>query len=450
MGKPGFSVATGASTQLNFQNLKPNRGYYTLRLTAALDFREEKEIEVRLGTDGQKLGVFNIRYAHPFQPFDLSIDAKWIPAIRQQGLSLVQTKGTVDAWFFAAEPDMDALDGLQPQLLFSKQRTGTETDFLTNLHSLNVISPFGWLGGCGMDGLYELYRAGDKSALSALQKLLSLFLSDEKGIIYENPQTIPIDGTFNSIEDFLPFACIADLFPTHPSILKATDFLLARKNNNGLIVSGNDVTTEGCYTVAYPLAVIAKRTNNKQLAQIAVDQLTHRMRLLTSERAIYQRSTLAGVQTFQNWGRGVAWYLLGTIKTLNILHETPFGELAGVDALRQSFQTCVGWIVPLQDKNGLWFSYLDQPETGIDTSATAGIASAIGWGCSLNLLPATLLTNARRAYTGLGEYITTDGFLTHVSQINRGGEALQKSGYRVISQFGMGLMGQLKAVLDKN
>nr|WKN34271.1 hypothetical protein K4G66_17985 [Tunicatimonas sp. TK19036] len=48
-------------------------------------------------------------------------------------------------------------------------------------------------------------------------------------------------------------------------------------------------------------------------------------------------------------------------------------------------------------------------------------------------------------WNGLLTYLTSDGLLDGVAQSNRGGEALQRSDYRVISQIGMGLMAQLYA-----
>ena len=41
-------------------------------------------------------------------------------------------------------------------------------------------------------------------------------------------------------------------------------------------------------------------------------------------------------------------------------------------------------------------------------------------------------------------------FLTHLSQINWRGEALQTGSYRLTSQFGLELLAQLKAALEVN
>ncbi|WP_165452360.1 hypothetical protein [Paenibacillus thalictri] len=42
-----------------------------------------------------------------------------------------------------------------------------------------------------------------------------------------------------------------------------------------------------------------------------------------------------------------------------------------------------------------------------------------------------------------------DGLLGGVSQTNQSGEEIQRSGYRVLFQMGMGLMAQLGAALGK-
>lgn len=417
-----------------------------LRITAAIDFRDEKQVKVYLPGSGVTIGVFVIRYAHPFQPFEIAIDPEYLEEIAKNGIGLELTGGTDDAWFFAPDPSMDDNLGLQPHLL-AGECSDTEGSFYRNLYSMNSFSPFGWMGGSVQDALYELHLAGDTVATSTLRAHLDHYLDDEKGIIFENPYTMPMDGTFNSIEDFLPFACIAPLHPDHVSIEYALRHLLRLKNEEGLIMDGRYVTTEGCYTVAYPLAVIAERRADADLAQIALDQLLHRIRLLTDKEAIYQRATPDGSKGFRNWGRAVVWQLLGIVKTLRIIERNDFGELKGIDTVKQSFIQGVELAVGHRDEQGMWHAYIDHHEYGVDTSATAGIAASIAWGVKQELLDPAYLPIAGKAYRGLLNYVSPDGFLRNVSQINRGGEELQRSPYRVITQFGMGLMAQLKAAL---
>ncbi len=91
---------------------------------------------------------------------------------------------------------------------------------------------------------------------------------------------------------------------------------------------------------------------------------------------------------------------------------------------------------------------MDQQDILPDTSGSAGIAAAIAIGVNEKILPAAYQENARKCWKGLLHYITPDGYLKGVAQDNRGGEALQKSDYRVIAQMAMGLMVQLAAELN--
>ena len=439
------ATTTQSPTRLRFPMVKPDADLLYFRITAAIDFREEKTIALYLPESGQTIGTLEIKYAHPFQPFQTIIDARWLSEINKQGIALRMGKGTQTPWFFRPDALPPDGTGLAPQLLAANQ-PASEKEFLRTLYSMNSFSPFGWMGGCVQDALYELHRQGSSEATRTLTTHLDHYLDEQQGIVFENPHTQPRDGTFNSIEDFLPFAAIVNLHPDHPAVQKAVDFCLDHRNDQGIIINGRHLTTEGCYTVAYPLAMIARQRKDARLAQIALDQLIHRIRYLTDESAVYQRATLAGEKAYRNWGRGVAWYLLGIIKTLIVLQDSPF-SLSGTDAVRQAFVSAArmadGWKSP----EHLWYCFLDQAETEVDTSASAGIAAALAWGVQLGVLPAQHRRSVRRTYRSLRNYLTPDGFLTQVSQINRGGEALQKSGYRVISQFGMGLMGQLKAAL---
>ena len=440
------SASTEPVTRLLFPRIDHSSKPVYFRLTAAIDFREEKTIRVYLPESGQDIGVLDIKYAYPFQPFQVVIDPKWLSEVSRQGIALAMIKGTRPPWFFQPATLPSDATGLSPQLLV-RERPGSEKEFLRTLCSMNSLSPFGWMGGCVQDALYELRRNGNSQASQILQTQLSYYLDEKYGIILESPRTQPLDGTFNSIEDFLPFAAIVNLYPHHPAIQKAVDFCLDRSNDRGIILAGEHITTEGCYTVAYPLATIAQIRKDAALAQKAVDQLLFRHQYLINNNAVYQRATLEGKRAFCNWGRGVAWYLLGTVKTLRILQGSSF-DLPDLDEVRSTFVATVQMVSQWKNSDNLWYAFLDQPQTKIDTSASAGIAAAIVWGHRLGVLPKAYLYSAKATYRSLQKYLTPDGFLTQITQINRGGEALQRGGYRVIAQFGMGLMGQLKAALE--
>jgi len=211
----------------------------------------------------------------------------------------------------------------------------------------------------------------------------------DKRIVFESPHTVPLDGTFNSIEDFLPLVAIAGLYTDHISIYNGINFMMKYKNKDGVILNG-DLTTEGCYTLAYPLAFLAVIRKDESLAQAALNQLTSRINYLTTESptapAIYQRSDLKGNPSYRNWGRGVAWFLLGSVKAYRLLDKSNYGNPEDLAKVKDSLAFHIPWIVKFQNKQGMWSAYLDRPETGVDTSTTGGIAAAIAWACEVGIL----------------------------------------------------------------
>lgn len=435
LGRKVFPVATGKETILKFATVPTDNKPLFLRLTAGIDFREEKTIELFFPKSREVFGQWLFRYAYPFQPFQLPIDNRYKRRTAEEGIGLRLTQGATDAWFYGPN-NSSGFDAFCPQLL-SEGVFRAEDVFFDNLFSLNSLSPFGWMGGCVIDGLYDLYLKGNQKAYNILVKQLSYFLDDNIGVRFENPHTIPMDGKFNSVEDFLPFAAIAPLYPDHIAVRQAIDSSLEKARSTSIL------TTEGCYTLAYPMARMAAVRNDSTLAETAVKQLQIRTERLVEEKAIFQRGNADGVKTFKNWGRGVAWYVLGMAKTLNTLEENGFSRLQGIPELKNTLSEVTAWIIPMQNPDGLWSNYIDTPSMSADTSSSAGIAAAIAFGVAKGYLPKVYFPHAEKTYRSLMKYVTCDGFITQSSQINRGGEELQRSTYRVITQFSMGLTAQL-------
>ncbi|NND06524.1 MAG: hypothetical protein HKN87_09090 [Saprospiraceae bacterium] len=448
LGWPAFPVSHRSEhTVLHFEKPTQTSSQAWLRLTAAIDFREEKKIDVLLPKSGEKIGQFNIRYAHPFQPFQVKVMKKHLRKIQKDGIELRQITGKKDAWFFGPTIDHKDSLGFHPHLLIGSNESALST-FKQNMYGLQVLSPFGWMGGCVLDALSEMEKTGDQKAAENLSRHLSHFLHEDYGVRYENPHTEPLDGRFNSIEDFLPFSAIIRKRPQHPSIERAMQFLLQYEQPDGLIISGNKMSTEGCYTVAYPLAVWAVYKHDAAIAQKSIRQISLRARYLMSDHGIHQQGTRDGSLAFKNWGRGIAWLMLGTAKVIRELKEGGFDHLPALVELTYILQRAAALVTHLQTSDGLWRSFIDRPEVAIDTSASAGIAAALAWGNYIGILEERYTDQAELTQQNLPRFLTADGLLTQVSQINRGGESLQASDYRVIAQFGMGLMAQLDAALN--
>jgi hypothetical protein len=419
-----------------------------LRIAVALDFRAERQVEAVLAGSGARLGVFDIRYAYALQPFELRLDPAQTSAALAEGVALRAGSGELPLWIFDDAQGEGEKAFFNPHLLLEEDvGGGGQTVFVDEMASLVSLQPFGWLEGCVLDGLQDLARSGRvPQAQTALDAHLAHFLDDNGRLVFEDLRNRPSDDAFPGIESTLPVAVIASQRPGHPVVRLAVDFWEARRRDGGIVCDGGTATAEGAYTVGYPLAVIAARTGREDLARWALRQITTRIELLPKDRDLYLRCPLNGEgRTFRNWARAYAWYMLGLTRTWATLRASSFSALPGMDVLWGEARRITSEALRFRQPDGLWTCFLDRPETGVDTSGSAGIAAAMAIGVRSGLLPEYLMAPARKAEEALAAYLTPDGLLSGVAQHNAGGEALQTGGYRVISQMGMGLLAQLHA-----
>lgn len=414
-------------------------GAARLRLTVAFDARENIRLRATTARTGEALGRFDIRFAYPFQPFDLQLTARQVEQVISQGVELEMERGAGPLWLFReAPPEFGGLLG--PHLRSS--RPAAAESFAEALASPAVAQPFGWMEGCVLDGLEQrlIYRRTQREE-AALAWHLQAFFDTRQMPRYVPHTEAPVS---HGAEGLLPFAALAKHNAAHPAFEAMLEFCdRAAAATGGIIRDGRTTTAEGCYTVAYPLAVLGVATDDRRLRELAVKQLLHRIERLAGLNTLYLRAADDGARTFPNWARGVAWFALGLIRTANAL---PPAEVSA--KVREAFAWCAELALRWQDPRGLWSCFLDQPETGVDSSGSAGIAAALAAGARLLPQPARFIRAARAAHRELmSRYLVPGGFLGSASQANRDGERLQRHGYRVIAHYGAGLLAQLDAAL---
>lgn len=419
----------------------PNRhsGRIFLRLFIAMEIRVRHEIDVLLGDTDQQIGSLSVWYANSLQLFECELDTS-LQELAQQGFTLKVTSdtGPVYAYVLKEHP------GSHIYVENPSSKPATATHYLSTLPSLWTMQPFGWMEGCLLDGLQALAHARKSSAIRAhIRQRLSLFLPDEQHIRYESYHGLPIDNEVKNWEAGLPFATIAKEFPNHASIRLFTDFCEQRIENG--ITTGSNLTAEGCYHLAFPLATIGGYTKKKEWIDIALIELTERIALLQQGDVLYQRAYKKKDHVeFRNWARGYAWYLMGLVRSYRVIHAT--GSFKGdprVSLLKDAFEFCANNVLKHQLAEGGWRAYVDLPETGFDASGTSGIASALKYAHEMRWNVAFDKSARQRVRSRLEQSLTADGFLKDSTQVNRGGDELQKSDYRVIAQYAMGLMAHL-------
>lgn len=408
-----------------------------LRLSVAVEMWEQAILQVTVPDGkGTQLGVLDIRSSSVLVPYELKIDGTHRQKIKTYGIELKLLTPEPFGFFGGSMAKM-ANTVFVPHLLVSSEEIGTIDDFLNCFMSLNSIQAFGWREGTVLDGLWQLYSLkGEERALQAIKDHFDLFFEGEN-LKYENSRNDPRDNEIDGIESTIPYATLARISPDHPILKTVIEAWDSYTQKNGMVTDGATITAEGCYTVAYPMAVIGKAWNDKGLKKRAIEQLKHRLVLIEKEKLNLRYHTNTGTYTYKNWARGAAWTLLGFARTIAELK----GEIKDKEIIRM-FKKGVDNAIAMQQENGLWNGFM-HTNNAPDTSGSAGISAAILIGIKEGLLPETYRRYAEKCWKTLPDYLTPDGFLKGVSQDNRGGVALQEGDYRVIAQMGMGMMAQL-------
>ena len=447
-----FAVpAAGKSGRATLQFGKPEMPFaeMRLRICTVMEIREEIRIDVYSVASRLLIGTFDIRFPHPLQPFEILVDPSHHEDVLRKGVSLQMVKGSGPAWFLAGKGlQGEKYPALRTHLLLSNVQGGRQ-QYHSMLGSLNSIQPFGLMEGCVLDGLYDLFRStGNHTFLTTLSNHLALFFDKEKRLDYEDPQGNVQKDTFYGTAGTLPLAVVAKLEPRHPVISRFIKFCEANLSEDGLIADDGRISAEGCYTLAYPLAEVAVVRSDPSLAMLAIKQLLLRHRYLFREGDLYPYGYRNGPSGISGRATGVAWYLLGMVKTLvSLTKNEGFTRLEGVDEIRAHYEAAVSWTLRHQQSDGLWFSYLKEGISGTDTSGSAGIAAAMALGEKHGWLSVPVRENAGRTFRQLEKMLTPDGYLKGASPVNVADENQQQGSYRVISPWALGLLAMLEAAL---
>lgn len=425
---------------LRWPDLKASAKPTHLRIVVGLDERDAKEVEVSLAGTGRRLGVIDVRFPAQFQVYQLALSPADVEAAIREGVALRLMKGS-DLEILNGGADLPA--ALRPHLM-SPGNLSPRQEFRLRLRSLASVQQFGWMEGCVTEGLLDLAELPDgQPDRDGANRHLGMFIRNGR-LTYESTRSTPSDDRIYGIEATLPFASLARTDRNHPLLPVALEGWKSRRRPSGAIQDGTSMSSEGAYTVAYPMAIIARARQDDELMREALRQCRHRMSLFEGHR-FWRTLEEDGRRNDRNWARGIAWQLLGLVRTLEVA-----GDRDDVADLREHLRLFSGWIMQYQRTDGLWSVIVNEPGLTADTSGSAGIAAALARAARKGWIDPAAGRCAERTLAGLHKHLTPDGFLGGASQSNKGGLELQKSEYRVIYQMGMGLMGQLIAAVEEN
>ncbi len=462
-GRPTLPVVYGGeATVLRWSNLSPAAlspaaGGGEFRITAVVDHRHPHRIAATNAASGEAMGTIDVLFSTAGEVFPLSLTGPQVAAAARDGIALRLVDDLPPLWLTAPGESVHpaiAPNLMTPQWLESDGTSGKLDAFLSLFCSTASLQPCDWMEACVLDGLNDRARAGRDDAAAALRDHLDVFFPVGGAFRHEDIVGGPIDDQPCGQENHGPIAVAAMHRPDHRALRITAEAFDRQHTRADGTATQERVVAETSYSMAYVMMSMAVHAGFDALRQRALAQLRgNRDRLAEADDLWLRWNPATGERTFGNWSRGVAWYFLGLVRTLSLLEcEQRPADL--VDEVRR----VAAWVIHHQDQRGLWSVYLKEEGLSPDTSGSAGIAAALAIAHRHEMIAASSAeapaaeAAARRALVGLVNYLTPDGWLTGVSQSNKSqthAMDIQRSSYRVIGPWGMGMLAQLCAALGE-
>ncbi|GEM85199.1 glycoside hydrolase family 88 protein [Meiothermus hypogaeus] len=345
-----------------------------------------------------------------------------------------QRLGPTSAWMAVPVVTVSPLQRMLDEFLLR----GAATDYL------------GWMIGCTTTGLCNLHQTtGEAPYLQALRQRLAgvgeglpLEGREGRGEVVEEPGYIDLIN--QKLESFAPVAALAYLQQVQPTPERAQLLrALGRQMLETASLERDFLTTEGCFTLAFPLAACATVLGEHAWWAVAWQECARRWDFLYRGDLVLQRAYHDGRSYMVNWSRGTAWLVLGTVQTAL---QLPSGY-PGRAELASRLTRMAPLLLRQQRPDGLWSVFTDQPNLPAETSGSAGIAAGLALAARAGWLGTEALQAAQRCAQGLAGFLEPDGCLGGVSQHNPASEVALQTHYRIRAAWGTGLYAQLIAAL---
>lgn len=430
-------VSISAEQRLRLAVPSGIRGHHALILVPAVDGREVLTLRI---DDEAGRAIASMVIPYPTVGERLSVPLGEVPSAT---LTVrVVSAGTLHV--LHAPDGAGSLTAVAPHLL--RDAPGPLGDaervaaMARHLDSAAAWGLWGWMAGCVYDGL-DAWGDRDGRWHAALGAHLDRHLIGAS-LRYESPRSEIADDHLHGIESCLPFAAVARHRPGHPSLELFRRFVRKHSSDGGLI-DGATTSAEGNYTVAWPLIRLAEHDRQAVWRELAWDNLRLRRDRLWAGGALHLRRSPHGV-TYRGWSRGIAWYLLGLLRSLA---SVPRAERPS-DLVTEA-ERALTWVAGHQRADGLWANFLEEAALDADTAGSAGIGAALALAARAGL-PGGDHERAWRCWQALAPRADASGYPVGVAPNNKaqGGEDLQRQPGRSSIHFGLGLVAQLAAQLD--
>jgi len=302
--------------------------------------------------------------------------------------------------------------------------TDESGEFLLRLDDGRVIDTKGWAGwewthGIGLYGMYHYYQqTGDRQTLQIIDDWFAARLAE------------PLPT--KNVNTMCPFLTLAYRYEEtrNPAWLPVLErwaewvmHEMPRTRHGGIqhVVYNNEnhqqLWDDTLMMSVLPLAKIGKLLGRDDYVEEATFQfLTHVQYLMDRETGLWFHGwSFVGNHNFARarWARGNSWL---TIVIPDFLELMAWPEQHATRRfLLQVLEAQVSALQALQHESGLWHTLLDDRDSYLEASASAGFAYGVLKAVRKRYLPPTFLPMAEKALHGVTAQINAEGELMQVS-----------------------------------
>ena len=297
-------------------------------------------------------------------------------------------------------------------------------EFLLRLDDGRVIDTKGWAGwewthGIGLYGIYQYYQqTGDEKMRAVIDDWFTARLAE--GTPTKNVNTMS------------PFLTLAYRYEEtgnaawRPYLERWAEWVMyemPRTDKGAMqhIVYNNEnhqqMWDDTLMMSVLPLAKIGKLLDRPEFVEEATYQfLMHVQYLMDRETGLWFHGwTFDGHHNFAQarWARGNSWLTIAIPEFLELV-DLPENN-ATRRYLLQVLESQVSALAKCQDESGLWHTLLDDPQSYLESSATAGFAYGILKAVRKRYIDASYAPVAEKAIQGVIKHINPAGELTQTS-----------------------------------
>ncbi|WP_233971032.1 beta-galactosidase BglB [Pectobacterium versatile] len=323
---------------------------------------------------------------------------------------------------FISREDLKALIcRITDNLVNIEDKTG---EFLLRLDDGRVIDTKGWAGwewthGIGLYGIYQYYQqTGDEQMRAIIDDWFTERLAE--GTPTKNVNTVCPFLTLAYRYEETGDAC---WLPYLERWAEWVMYEMPRTDKQGLqhIVYNNEnhqqMWDDTLMMSVLPLAKIGKLLNRPEFVEEATYQfLLHVQYLMDRESGLWFHGwTFEGQHNYAKarWARGNSWLTIVIPEFIELL------DLPEHNATRrfllQVLESQIEALAKYQDDSGLWHTLIDDPNSYLESSATAGFAYGILKAVRKRYVDPSYAEVAEKAIRGVINHVNKDGELTQVS-----------------------------------